>query len=75
MPVAKKILRERLKGLSPEERLVLSLRYGLDDNHCQSLDNIAKSLGLKRPHVKAIQLEAEQKLREGPIPFRRLQSE
>jgi RNA polymerase sigma factor (sigma-70 family) len=69
-----KILRQRLKRLSSRERLVLSLRYGLDGNRCHSLEDVADVLEVSKAAIKAIQFGAEQKLRAGPYPYFRRQS-
>lgn len=62
------ILRQRLKRLDIHERLVLALRYGLDGKRPCSLERLGASVGVNRHVVKAIQLRAEEKLRDGPNP-------
>ena len=66
-------MRQRLRSLDVHERLVVTLRYGLDGNRPRSLDGLAASLGINRHMVKAIQLRAEEKLRDGPNPRARRQ--
>ena len=65
------VLRKRFQCLDDRERMVLSLRYGLDGNAPQSLARISDIFGTSRHFVKLIQLNAERKLRaSGPIPAR-----
>ena len=49
--------------LTPRERLVIQLRFGLGDGHVYPLDRIGKELGLTRERVRQIEAQALQKLR------------
>ena len=56
-------LREKLKCLSPRERKVIELRYGLSDCESQTQREIAKILNISRSYVshrEAGDLEAAQ---------------
>ena len=51
------------KALTPRERLVLELRFGLGDGHVYPLDAIGEQLGITRERVRQIENEALRKLR------------
>jgi RNA polymerase primary sigma factor len=52
-------LRKALSGLPERERIVLTLRYGLDgDREPMSLEAIGKELGITRERVRQIEAEA-----------------
>jgi RNA polymerase primary sigma factor len=55
-------LSRALERLDPRERSVLVLRYGLGGEEPQTLDQIAKSLGLTRERVRQIENDALQRL-------------
>lgn len=57
-------LSEALKGLTPREAKVLTLRYGLEDEIPKTLDEIGKILGASRERVRQIDNKALTKLRE-----------
>jgi RNA polymerase primary sigma factor len=54
--------------LTPRERLVIQLRFGLGDGHVYPLDRIGKELGLTRERVRQIEAQALQKLRRAAAP-------
>ena len=54
--------------LTPRERLVIQLRFGLGDGHVYPLDRIGKELGLTRERVRQIEAQALQKLRRVTAP-------
>ena len=49
--------------LSPRERLVLQLRFGLGDSHVYPLERIGQELGLTRERVRQLEAQALRKLR------------
>jgi RNA polymerase primary sigma factor len=49
--------------LTPRERLVIQLRFGLGDGRVYPLDRIGKKLGLTRERVRQIEAQALQRLR------------
>lgn len=57
--------------LTPRERLVLQLRFGLGDGHVYPLEKIGATLGITRERVRQIEAQALQKLRQ-PRVSRRL---
>ncbi|TAK30081.1 MAG: sigma-70 family RNA polymerase sigma factor [Chloroflexota bacterium] len=66
--VAKRALRdhmaEALEGLTPRERTVLELRFGLGEGTCQTLEQIGVRLGVTRERVRQIEVEALARLRQ-----------
>ncbi|MPN23739.1 RNA polymerase sigma-E factor [bioreactor metagenome] len=50
--------------LSPRERLVLKMRYGLYNEEEYTQREIAKQLGISRSYVSRIEKSAIEKLRE-----------
>ena len=59
----KEVIDKFLNVLSPREKLVIQLRYGLTDNHEYTLAQIGSILELSRERVRQIQGEALDKLR------------
>jgi RNA polymerase primary sigma factor len=57
-------IRMTLAELTPQEQQVLRLRYGLDDGHFRSLDDVGALLGLRRDQVRKIEGHALRKLRQ-----------
>lgn len=65
--VAKNLLREDLEHvldtLSPRERDVLRLRYGLDDGRMKTLEEIGQIFNVTRERIRQIEAKALRKLR------------
>jgi RNA polymerase primary sigma factor len=65
--VAKSLLREDLEGvlatLSPREKDVLRLRYGLDDGRMKTLEEIGQIFNVTRERIRQIEAKALRKLR------------
>lgn len=65
--VSKSLLREDLEqvlnGLSPRERDVLRLRYGLDDGRMKTLEEIGQLFNVTRERIRQIEAKALRKLR------------
>jgi len=65
--VSKNLLREDLEivldGLSPRERDVLRLRYGLDDGRMKTLEEIGAIFNVTRERIRQIEAKALRKLR------------
>jgi DNA-directed RNA polymerase sigma subunit (sigma70/sigma32) len=55
---------EQMSELSPRERDVLRLQFGLDDGHARSPDEIAQLLGVTEQRIRQIAKTAFDKLRD-----------
>ena len=53
------------KVLTPRERTVIALRYGLSDGAAHAQHEVARALGISRSYVSRIEKRALEKLREG----------
>jgi RNA polymerase primary sigma factor len=69
------LLRERiaevLRSLTPREREVIELRFGLRDGHPRTLDEVAKTYGITRERIRQIEARGLLKLRH-PVRSQRL---
>lgn len=69
------LLRERiaevLRSLTPREREVIELRFGLRDGHPRTLDEVAKCYGITRERIRQIEARSLLKLRQ-PLRSQRL---
>lgn len=66
------LLKDRLKGilnkeLTNREKRILQLRYGLEDYHPRTLDEVGKVFDISRERVRQIQKKAIEKLRSPRI--------
>ena len=52
-----------LDTLTPRERRVLQLRYGLTDGHQRTLEEVGKRFGLTRERIRQIEAKALRKVR------------
>lgn len=61
------ILKEQLIAvldtLTPREEMVLRLRYGIDDGHPRTLEEVGKEFGVTRERIRQIEAKALRKLR------------
>ena len=61
------LLREQLfatiETLTPREQKVIKLRYGLDDNHTRTLEEVGKEFNVTRERIRQIEAKALRKLR------------
>jgi len=71
--VTQELLREDIKEvialLSPRERDVLRLRFGLDDGHQRTLEEVAELFGVTRERIRQIEAKVLRKLRHPPRRF------
>jgi RNA polymerase primary sigma factor len=51
------------KTLSDTEKIILTLRFGLEDKNPQTLDAIGRSFGVTRERIRQIEVKALEKLR------------
>ena len=56
-----------MQTLTPRERLVLHLRYGLDGTSGRTLQHVSRLLGVTRERVRQVEQEALAKLRQGDL--------
>ena len=56
-------LNKALEELNERERHLISLRFGLEDGHQRSLDEVSKLFQLPRERVRQIEFKALRKLR------------
>jgi RNA polymerase primary sigma factor len=56
-------MRDLLDSLSPRERGVLELRFGLDDGQARTLEEVGRIVGVTRERVRQIEAKALRKLR------------
>jgi RNA polymerase primary sigma factor len=56
-------LEEMLADLSEREREVLRLRFGLEDGHAHTLEDVGKRFGVTRERIRQIEAKALRKLR------------
>ncbi len=70
------LLRERiaevLRSLTPREREVIELRFGLKDGQPRTLDEVARCYGITRERIRQIEARSLLKLRQ-PLRSRRLE--
>ena len=61
------LLREQiesvLEALTPREKKVLQLRYGLEDNRARTLEEVGQFFGVTRERIRQIEAKAIKKLR------------
>lgn len=63
MLMLKEQLAEVLKTLTPREEKVLSLRFGLEDGHPRTLEEVGKEFNVTRERIRQIEAKALRKLR------------
>ena len=52
-----------LDTLTPREEMVLRLRYGIDDGHPRTLEEVGREFGVTRERIRQIEAKALRKLR------------
>ena len=70
------LLKERLQNvlstLTPREREVLTLRFGLNDGYSRTLEEVGKKFNVTRERIRQIEAKALRKMRH-PIRIRKLE--
>ena len=68
LKAARRLLKERLeeisKSLSPRERKILAMRFGLEDGVPRTLEEVGKAFGVTRERIRQIQQKALEKIRQ-----------
>ena len=68
LEAARNLLRERLKEISaeltPRERKILAMRFGLEDGVTHTLEEVGKEFGVTRERIRQIQAKALEKIRQ-----------
>ncbi len=59
-------IREMLKYLSPRERKIIEMRFGLKDGVGHTLEEVGKEFNVTRERIRQIEAKVLQKLREHP---------
>lgn len=63
-----------LETLTPREQKVLRLRYGLDDSHPRTLEEVGREFSVTRERIRQIEAKALRKLRH-PTKLKRLRDD
>jgi RNA polymerase primary sigma factor len=65
------MLKEQIDGvlrtLSPREREILSLRFGLEDGRPRTLEQVGERFGLTRERIRQIERRALSQLKNSPL--------
>ena len=61
--ILKAQLLQVVETLTPREQKVIRLRYGLDDNHSRTLEEVGKEFNVTRERIRQIEAKALRKLR------------
>jgi RNA polymerase primary sigma factor len=56
-------IQEILAKLNERERRVLQLRFGLEDGHCWTLEEVGREFNVTRERIRQIEAKALRKLR------------
>jgi RNA polymerase primary sigma factor len=59
----KQQVEEVLSSLTPRERTILALRFGLEDGRSRTLEEVGKELRVTRERIRQIEVKALRKLR------------
>jgi RNA polymerase primary sigma factor len=57
-------IREILNDLSPKERKILEMRYGLEDGVMRTLEEVGQEFGVTRERIRQIEAKAHEKIRQ-----------
>ena len=61
-----KHVKDVLKDLSPRERKILQIRFGLKDGVTHTLEEVGRKFGVTRERIRQIEAKALEKIREHP---------
>lgn len=68
--ILKENIHEMLKYLSPRERKIIEMRFGLADGVGHTLEEVGKEFGVTRERIRQIEAKVLQKLREHPTSIK-----
>lgn len=68
--ILKENIHEMLKYLSPRERKIIEMRFGLVDGVGHTLEEVGKEFGVTRERIRQIEAKVLQKLREHPTSIK-----
>jgi RNA polymerase primary sigma factor len=57
-------IKEVLEEISPKEKRILELRYGLTDGVQHTLEEVGKEFGVTRERIRQIEAKVHEKLRQ-----------
>lgn len=57
-------IREILNDLSPKERKILEMRYGIEDGVMRTLEEVGQEFGVTRERIRQIEAKAHEKIRQ-----------
>ena len=66
-----KVVEDVLDDLSPREQEIVRMRFGLDGNRAQTLEEVGKAFGVTRERIRQIEVKTLAKLRQ-PVRAQRL---
>lgn len=64
--IVNKNIREMLQYLSPRERKIIEMRFGLNDGIGHTLEEVGQEFGVTRERIRQIEAKVLQKLKEHP---------
>ena len=62
--IIKEQILEVLTSLTPRERRVIQLRFGLEDSRCRTLEEIGVEFNVTRERIRQIEAKAIERLRD-----------
>jgi RNA polymerase primary sigma factor len=68
--IIKENIREMLQYLSPRERKIIEMRFGLKDGIGHTLEEVGQEFGVTRERIRQIEAKVLQKLKEHPTSVR-----
>ena len=64
MELLKGYIQDAIEGLSPRERKILEMRFGLVDGVTHTLEEVGKEFGVTRERIRQIEAKALDKIKE-----------
>lgn len=63
------ILKEVMKDLSPREKKIIEMRFGLEDGVTHTLEEVGKKLGVTRERIRQIESKTLEKIKNHPRAY------